>query len=77
MAKILIVDDEPELVFLTKKVLEQGGQKVLEAGNGRECMNILADEVLDLILLDIMLPGENGLMFARKSREMRKLETFQ
>lgn len=60
MAKILLVDDEPEIVFLTKQVLTTNGHEVLVAANGSECMKMLESNLPELILLDIMMPGLNG-----------------
>ncbi len=72
MSKILIVDDEPELVFLTKKVLEQEGQKVLVAKDSSECLKVLEDETPDLILLDVMMPNENGWDLCKKIKGDKK-----
>ena len=55
---ILIVDDEPRLVRLVREVLTAVGYKVLSAGDGKEALETLAIEQPDLILLDILLPGD-------------------
>jgi len=60
MAKILLVDDEAEIVFLTKKVLTEDGHDVSVAVSGAQCLEILETELPDLILLDIMMSGING-----------------
>lgn len=60
MVKILIVDDEPEIRFLTRKMLEKAGYEVMEAGNGEEGLRLLKKEKPDLILLDVMMPGLKG-----------------
>ncbi len=67
MASILLVDDEPEIVYVTKKVLEKEGNEVFIAKNGNECLRFLnKNELPDLILLDIMMPLENGWEVCRK-----------
>jgi len=66
MTEILIVDDEPKIVLLVRMMLEREGYKVAEAGNGEECLNKLKEKKPDLILLDVMMPGENGWGICRK-----------
>ncbi|MDA2921307.1 response regulator [Desulfobacterota bacterium AH_259_B03_O07] len=61
MRKILVVDDDPNIRFLYKEVLSEGGYKVLEAGSGIETFKILNHEDIDLVLLDIKLRFESGL----------------
>ncbi len=61
MAKqILLVDDERDLVFYTKLVLEEKGYEVTEAYDGQQALDILEDFRPDLILLDVTMPKLNG-----------------
>ena len=60
MKKIMVVDNEPDIVDLTRTVLEIGGYNVLPAYSGEECLRKLNKEKVDLILLDIMMPGMSG-----------------
>ncbi len=60
MKKIMVVDNEPDIVDLTRTVLEVGGFNVVTASSGEECLRKLEDEPVDLILLDIMMPGMSG-----------------
>ena len=60
MKKIMVVDNEPDIVDLTRTVLELGGYRVLTAYSGEECLKRLAEEKVDLVLLDIMMPGMSG-----------------
>jgi two-component system KDP operon response regulator KdpE len=55
---ILVVDDEPRLVRLVREVLTAVGYRVLGAGDGKEALEMLAVEQPDLVLLDILLPGD-------------------
>ena len=58
MAKtIMIVDDEPDNITTVKAVLEKNGYKVVTAINGDDCLKKLPKQKVDLILLDIMMPG--------------------
>jgi two-component system response regulator VicR len=60
MKKIMVVDNEPDIVDLTRTVLEIGGYNVVPAYSGEECLKKLDEEKVDLILLDIMMPGMSG-----------------
>jgi DNA-binding response OmpR family regulator len=60
MKKIMVVDNEPDIVDLTRTVLEIGGYNVIPAYSGEECLNSLDKDNVDLILLDIMMPGMSG-----------------
>lgn len=60
MKKIMVVDNEPDIVDLTRTVLEVGGFNVVTASSGEECLRKIEDEPVDLILLDIMMPGMSG-----------------
>ena len=60
MKKIMVVDNEPDIVDLTRTVLEIGGYNVIPAYSGEECLKKLEKEEVDLILLDIMMPGMSG-----------------
>lgn len=60
MKKILIVDDEEKIRELIRLNLELAGYECLEARNGEEALDKLNEVHIDLVLLDIMLPGMNG-----------------
>ena len=60
MKKIMVVDNEPDIVDLTRTVLELGGYEVVPSYSGEECLRKLEHENVDLILLDIMMPGLSG-----------------
>lgn len=56
----MVVDNEPDIVDLTRTVLELGGYNVVTAHSGEECLRLLEQEEVDLVLLDIMMPGMSG-----------------
>ena len=60
MARVLVVDDERDVVELVKFLLERDGHKVIEAYNGREALEKAYAELPDLIILDIMMPEMDG-----------------
>ena len=66
MSMIMIVDDEPRILFLVRIMLEKKGYNVVEAKNGEECLEKLKEEKPDLILLDVMMPGEDGWEICKK-----------
>lgn len=65
-AKLLLVDDDPELCELTQTYLSQQGFDVDCVGNGPAMDAYLADSAPDLVILDLMLPGEHGLSIAQR-----------
>lgn len=60
MAKIMIVDDEPDVVVLVDHILSSVGHEIIGAKNGRVALEKLKEVRPDLILLDLMMPGLNG-----------------
>lgn len=66
---ILVVDDEPELRDMIEEYLVQQGFSVTTAENGAALRQIVAERPVDLVLLDIRMPGEDGLSLARFLRE--------
>ena len=65
-AHILVVDDEPELLEAIQEYLCLRGFRVSVASNGEEMLSILAVDPADLVLLDLGLPGANGIDLTRK-----------
>ena len=66
--KILVVDDEKKLVRLISAYLEKEGYEVLAAFDGEAALEMFRSESPDLVVLDIMLPGLDGLEFCRRVR---------
>lgn len=68
--RILIVDDEPKLIYLVREVLSATGFEVLLACNGEHAVEMVAVEQPDLVLLDIVLPGQmDGYEIAHRIRK--------
>lgn len=61
MATILVIDDEDSIRHLLKEVLEKAGHKVLEASDGRQGLELYQKNKVDLVLMDILMPGTDGL----------------
>ena len=60
MTKIMVVDDEPDLLEVVKLILESDGYKVVTAGSGQEALDKIEKEMPDLVLLDIIMPKMDG-----------------
>ena len=71
--KILVVDDEKEIADLLEIYLISDGFEVLKAYNGEEGLKILEQEKVDLMLLDVMMPGIDGLEMCRRVREDKNI----
>ena len=70
---ILVVEDDRAICQLVSRCLEANGMRVSTAGDGRHMDRALKDSRIDLILLDIMLPGEDGLKICRRLRSSSKV----
>ncbi|WGE34029.1 two-component system response regulator ArcA [Actinobacillus genomosp. 1] len=71
--QILIVEDELVTRNTLKSIFEAEGYEVFEATDGTEMNAILAQQEINLVIMDINLPGKNGLMLARELRENTKI----
>jgi len=66
MAKILVAEDEKQIADMIAFKLTNGGHKVIHAQDGEQAMTLAMTELPDLILLDVMMPGLNGLEVLRR-----------
>jgi two-component system alkaline phosphatase synthesis response regulator PhoP len=76
MSKVMIVDDEKDVLYLLKVLMERENFQVIEASNGLEAYNKLTSdnpEIPDLIILDIMMPEMDGYTFQSKIQEIESL----
>ena len=69
MAKILLVDDDVEFGVAFSKILKSEGHNTSVALNTAEGLNALKKEEFDIIFADLPMPGENGLVFLKKSKK--------
>ena len=74
--RLLLVDDEPGLREPLAEYLSRQGFAVTQAASAAEARSILRDDVPDLVLLDIMMPGEDGLSLCRHLSEARAIPTI-
>ena len=73
MKKILVVDDEIDVVEVVEMLLELEGYKVLKAYDGKEALAAVEKEIPDLVILDIMMPEIDGVEVCRRFRANEKL----
>jgi EAL domain-containing protein (putative c-di-GMP-specific phosphodiesterase class I) len=66
---VLVVDDEPELVRLSCRILRAAGMEVLPAHNGAEALAVLDSQRVDAIVSDVSMPGMNGVELVRAIRK--------
>lgn len=75
-AKVLLIDDDPDFVEVTKTVLESKPYQVIVAYNGDDGLKKAREENPDLIILDIIMPGKDGFVVAeqfKKDAQLRKI----
>ena len=65
---ILVVDDEPQIVKVLQAYLEKAGYRVLTAGDGKAALHTFQQQQPDFVILDLNLPGMDGLDVARTLR---------
>lgn len=70
MKSILIVDDEPVMRYLVKRILEEGEYEITEAEGGNDCLAKLKEKRPDLILLDVMMPDLSGFEVLEEIKKM-------
>ena len=69
MANILVCDDDKDIVEAIEIYLTQEGYRILKAYDGQEALDILNSETVDLLIIDVMMPGLDGIRTTRKVRE--------
>jgi DNA-binding NarL/FixJ family response regulator len=71
--KLLLVDDDPNLVLLVKDYLEFRGYEVTAANNGREALEVLDKDIPDMIICDVMMPEVDGYGFVADLRKRQDI----
>jgi len=75
--KVLIVDDELNIVTALEFLLKRSGYEVRQAGNGAEALQQVDDWRPDLVLLDVMMPAKSGYEVCQQLRERPELATMK
>ena len=71
--KILVLDDEPRVVTYLQTLLQDNGYETVSASNGKEGMEKVKSEEVDLVCLDISMPEESGVRFYRNLKDDSEL----
>ena len=74
MKKILIIEDDADILFIYREVFTEEKLKVTTASTGKQALKLLTKDMPDLILLDIMLPGKDGLKILKDLKETPELK---
>jgi DNA-binding response OmpR family regulator len=69
MARIIVIDDEAALRSAMRRALERAGHEVREAGDGELGLQLLADHGADLVITDIFMPGQDGIVTVQRIRQ--------
>ncbi|MGA9349472.1 MAG: response regulator [Anaerolineae bacterium] len=75
-ARILVVDDDPDIIKAATRVLESQGYRVIAALNGEECLEKIGEERPDLIIMDLLMPKLDGFGVYRALRENVKYAKY-
>lgn len=67
--RLLLIDDDPNLILLVKDYLEFRGYEVITAENGREALEVLEQDLPDMIICDVMMPEMDGYAFVDNIRQ--------
>jgi two-component system cell cycle response regulator len=71
-ARILVVDDDPDTVDILSRHLQREGFVAIEAFSGADCLQIARDSDVDVILLDLMMPGMDGFQVCQELKSEAK-----
>lgn len=71
MKRILIIDDEPHILLMLKKMLERAGYEIDIATNGMEGLKLFREFPSDLVITDIIMPEKEGLETIREMKEIQ------
>ena len=73
---VLIIDDDQKIRLLLKKFLDNNGFRVSDAKNTQQAKKIMETLIFDLLVIDIMMPGQNGLEFLKEVRQTNAIPTL-
>jgi two-component system alkaline phosphatase synthesis response regulator PhoP len=67
--KIMVVDNDPDIVFVLESILMKYGADVIGVTDSKQCLPMVKKEMPDLIFLDVMMPGTNGWEICKNIKE--------
>jgi DNA-binding response OmpR family regulator len=74
--RILVVDDDENILSLERTILEQKGFDVTTAGGGEEALRVLRKDGFDLVLLDVMMPDKDGFEVCRQIKQEQRTKNL-
>jgi two-component system, chemotaxis family, chemotaxis protein CheY len=69
MARIIVIDDNDAVRLTMRRALEKAGHQVFEASDGEAGMKLLTEPGVDLVITDIFMPGQDGIVTVRRMRK--------
>ena len=69
MARVLVIDDDAAIRSFVRRVLDKAGHEFLEATDGEAGMRLLAEHRPDLVITDLFMPGQDGIVTVRRIRK--------
>lgn len=72
MARILVIDDEPDVRRVVRRCLESEGHQVVEAGDGKMGLRLYQEDAVDLVITDLFMPEQEGLETIRALKRISK-----
>ncbi len=60
MARIIVVEDDPQVRAMLRETLQQEGHDIVEASNGKECVTLYRENPAELVITDIIMPEQDG-----------------
>jgi len=69
MARIIVIDDQEPIRRIVRRALEQEGHEVLDASDGEIGMQLLERQAADVVITDIFMPGQDGILTLRQVRK--------
>ena len=69
MARIIVIDDQEPIRRIVRRALEQEGHEVLDASEGEMGMRLLEQHAADVVITDIFMPGQDGILTLRQIRK--------
>jgi len=73
--KVLVVDDDTDMVYILKSTLEKNGYEAITASDGGQALKLIKTDVPDLMIVDLTMPVMNGWSFNMKAREDKRYKT--
>jgi DNA-binding NtrC family response regulator len=74
--KILVVDDEPEILTIVSKWLSKNGHRVLTASNPQKVLEFIEANDFDVVLLDLLMPGSSGIQLISRIHERKPKQSI-